>query len=219
MALSVQNIVDAVSTDVRQVISNSGADATLMIGWVDRIHKDCLHSSFYNNLVQGSTTVSTVAGTGTYTLSPGSPIRRILQVFDRTFSRVLLPFEDVAAPQPLQTHIAPPGAVPPEQGTKFATSGKTMGPWPEYYKFIGTTTLVLYPAPANTQWAGTIEVQYEFQATTLANLTDVLVIPEDGKDMVVAGVNYYALSYLKIMEEAALWLQIYEKAKRGELIV
>lgn len=219
MSMQVQDVVNSVSTDVRQQLGSSGADATLMIPWVDRTHKDCLHTSFYNNLIQAFTTAATTAGTSSYALSVSPAIRRILTVYDRTFQRLLLPLETAAAPEPLGTHIAPPGGLPPEPQMKFITSAKTMGPWPEYYKLTNASNLVVFPAPSTSTWAGTLEIHYEQQVADLANLTDVLVIPSDGKDMVVAGVNWMALSYLKILDEASVWQQTYERLKRGEMIV
>lgn len=219
MSLSVQNIVDAVSTDVRQQLSNSGSDATLMIGWVDRIHKDCLHSSLYNHLNQAFTTQVLTAGVSSYGLSVSPTIRRITMVYDRTFQRMLLPIESATAPYPTSTSVAPPGALPPEQAPKFLTSAKTMGPWPEYYTMTNTSNLIIFPAPSTATWAGTLEIHYEQQVADLANLSDALTIPNDGKDIVVAGVNSLALFYLQKPEEAMVWQQSYERMKRGEMIV
>lgn len=215
MALTVQNVVDAVSTDVRQVIGNTSTDAAVMIDWVNRVHKDCLHTSIYAYLNQSSQTVAATAGVYTYTLS-GTP-RRVLSVFDRTFQRMLLPLEAGAAPVPLATHIAPPGGTPSDGplGTKVTVSAKTMGPWPEYYRFLGTNTLSIFPAPSTSTWACTLEVQTEGQVADLTSLSDNLTIPTDGKDMVVAGVNSIAFDYLQNQERTAFWLQAYEKMKAG----
>jgi hypothetical protein len=220
MSLQVQDIVNAVSVDVRQVIGATGTDASIMIGWVDRVHKDALHSSLYSFLNQASTTVASVAGTYSYTLTPVD-IRRVLAVFDRTFSRALLPLESESAPVPLATHVSPPGGMPPDGplGSKLSLSSKTIGPWPEYYRFFGTQTLSIFPAPTTATWAGTLEVQYEKQVASLANLTDVLVVPEDGKDLLVAGVNSLAFTYLKQIEDATIWGQQYERMKKGEVIL
>jgi hypothetical protein len=62
-------------------------------------------------------------------------------------------------------------------------------------------------------------VTYEAQVLTLVNPTDVLLIPEDGRDMVVAGVNYLANIFLKRMDEAQIWAQIYSTLKKGENLV
>lgn len=313
MSLTVQNIVDSVSTDMRKVLSNSGADATLMIDWVDRIHKDCLHTSFYGHLNQANTSVSLVAGTSSYTLSP-TDIRRLLFVYDRTTKRPLdiwptraqLPtFE---AKRITETEKVPEGKLfelGPEpfadvyaQGSETVsttagtssytlsasarrilavydrTTGRALqplsdaddvkerevrfldGPLPQYFKFIAPSTLVLFPTPlvgtgANdsislevyyekTQGpplfyqlvgsqsllvmptpavAGNLEVVYEKQATTLTALANTLVIPEDGKDMLVAGVNYLVAQYLEKGNAIENWFQLYERLKRGETVI
>lgn len=221
MALTAQNIVDAVSVDMRSVLGSSGADATIILEWVDRIHKDALHSSLFSFLNEGFETVTTTAGTSKYTLT-ASP-RRILTVYDRRFDRPLLPFDNIAAPLTLADQASRSTGAPAEEGVrrKETLSSKTFSLWPEYFKLVGTQDLHVFPAPATTNYAGTaaLEVFFEKQVITLTALTDTLVIPEDGKDMMVAGVNYLTAGYLKRVEDAGLWLAIYEKLKRGDLVV
>jgi hypothetical protein len=62
MSMTVQDIVDSSSTDFRSVLANTGADAGLFVSWVDRIHKDALHTSIYNPLTQVVATVSCYGG-------------------------------------------------------------------------------------------------------------------------------------------------------------
>lgn len=215
MSLSVQNIVDSVSEDVRKVLSNSGADATRMIDWVDRIHKDALHTSVYSYLNQVVLTQATTAGTSSYTLSPSPAIRRILSVYDRTFNRTLAPIRQ-AWPLPQRDQGGVEGAAPPKMPELTQTQ------WPEYFDLVGTVTFRVFPAPPAAAFQSTLEIYYEGQVTTLSTLTGgtgTLVIPEDGKDMVVAGVNWLALQYLKRPDEAQHWFAVYEKHKMGEVQV
>lgn len=214
MSLTVQNIVDAVSTDVRKVLNNSGSDATLMIGWVDRIHKDLLHNGIYHFLTDQVSTITTVAGTSQYAVTFAQPIRQILLVYDRTFNRELLDVRAASAPQSQGNNGPNPGEE--QLRSKITLDHKTQMPWPEYYKLVGTNQIYLFPAP-QSPWIGTIEIYSDTQVSSLANLTDVLVIPEDGKDALVAGVNWMAMSYLKFEGETARWMQVYEMLKRGEV--
>jgi hypothetical protein len=114
--------------------------------------------------------------------------------------------------------VAPPGGIPQGDGpigAKITLSAKTMGPWPEFYRMFGTNTLSIFPAPATSTYAVSLEVQSEGQVTTLTGLSDTLVVPEDGKDMLVAGVNAIAFDYLQNQERTAFWMQTYEKHKAG----
>ena len=53
MALTVQNIIDAVSVDMRQVLGTSGGDATILLDWVDRVHKEILRKSRWAFILSG----------------------------------------------------------------------------------------------------------------------------------------------------------------------
>jgi hypothetical protein len=89
MALTGNTIIQSVSYDVRQVLGTAGTAQTLLMDYVDRVQKDILHNSFYRTLAQAVTTVTTVPGTGNYTLSGTSPpIRRFMFVYDRTRDRI-----------------------------------------------------------------------------------------------------------------------------------
>jgi len=49
----------------------------------------------------------------------------------------------------------------------------------------------------------------------VANTTDTLTVPNDGLDLMVAGVDMMACSYLKLYDEAAKWQTLYEAMKNG----
>ena len=87
---------------------------------------------------------------------------------------------------------------------------------PNFFRHIGPQQLNLYATP---QQLLQINVSYEQQVVTLVNPTDQLLIPEDGRDAVVAGVNYLTNIYLKRSEEAQMWAQIYSSLKKGESLV
>lgn len=68
--LTVQDIVNSTSQDIRSVLGTSGSDATKITDWVDRVQKDCLHSSVYSYLNVGSVSFSTVINQSSYQLQP-----------------------------------------------------------------------------------------------------------------------------------------------------
>lgn len=208
----VQDIVNAVSIDMRQVLSNTAPDALNIIPWVDRIHKDALHTSLFNYLLRDTATINVVMGTSKYTvIPPGGTIRRILSVYDRTFDRILLPYDSIGFPTSLGDASATQGSQIP----KPMLDATTMEQWPEYYLREGVSSLTLFPAPQKSSYNGTYEIHFERQTSDLLNLTDALLIPNDGKDLVVAGVNMYAALYLKNATEAQGWQQQYETMKKG----
>lgn len=219
--MQVQDVLTAMSTDMRQVISPTGANGTLFISWVDRIQKDALHTSKYNYLIKQMATVAVVAGTSLYTVStaPNSPAR-LLMVYDRTFDRLLMPVENLGLPASHTEDSQNPQA--PLQIPKPMLSAATSEQWPEYYYRLTTTgtqiQLLLFPAPQKSAFNGTYEVYYEQAVGNLANLTDVLTIPDDGIDLMTAGVNSYAAAFLKLDQEANFWTQQYEMLKRGQSI-
>jgi hypothetical protein len=207
----VQDVINSVSNDIRQVLASSGTDANIFIPWVDRIQKDCLHTSLFNYLIQNVETMSVTVDTSIYTLS--NPVRRILLVYDRTFDRILLPMDNVGLP----TTKSDATTGQPTSMPMAMLSATTMDQWPEYYRRIGASTVYLFPAPQKPTYNGTYEVHYESMAPDLENLTDTLLIPDDGEDLVVAGVNMLATQYLKLSEETPVWKAYYEQMKKGIL--
>lgn len=223
MALTVSSIAADSFLDTRQVIAGSGspttADLSKFTTWIDRIHKDLMHSSVYSYLNIGTTSFNTVAGTGSYTLSPTN-IRRILGVFDFTRQRILFPIERATSPV---SQVEKQEPNPGQQGAYSQTFGmpatspiSLQTGQPGYFRHIGAQQLNLYPTP---QSALQLNVSYEQQVVTLVNPSDTLSVPEDGRDMVVAGVNYLANIYLKRAEEAQMWAQIYSALKKGESLI
>lgn len=203
--MTVQQIVTATCTDMRQLLSDQLPDASIVIPWVDRIHKDALHTGIYNYLLHGSAAFNTVVGVGSYNMNPAAtPMRRILAVYDRTFDRALTPFDKVISA------LGPNAQVP-----EAMVSAETMVQWPCYYMRDGAQTLWLFPSPQKAAFQAQMEVHYEFAPVNLVNLTDTLLIPDDAIDMIVAGVNSYTASYLKQADESQRWAALYEQMKHG----
>lgn len=213
--MTVQDVLNAVSSDMRQVLAPTSPDSAIMIPWVDRIHKDALHTSLFNYFIRYSTTISVTVGNASYNLAATTPaIRRILSVYDRTFDRLLLPYESLGLPSVKADAVnGEPAQIP-----KPMLSATTMNQWPEYYQRLNAAAqdqLVLFPAPQKAAFDGPYEVYYEAQVATLANSTDTLLIPDDGLDLVVAGCNSLAAAYLKNPEDYSTWKGLYESMKGG----
>lgn len=219
MALTVSSIQSDVSIDVRQVLTSTDSK---LIGWIDRIHKDCLHSSVYSYLNTAVTSFNTSPGTGSYTLAPTN-IRRILGVFDFTRQRILFPIERATSPisqvEKQETNPGQQGSPQQQFGQPLITPISLQAGQPGYFRHIGAQQLNLYPTPPANGVPLQINVSFEQQVPTLINPTDVLVIPEDGRDIVVAGVNYLANMFLKRIDEAQIWAQVYSALKKGESLV
>lgn len=220
MSLTAQDIINSASQDARSLLGTSGGGANILLDYVDRIHKDVLHSSIHSNLNHAGTTVQTVVGQTSYTLTP-TDIRRILTCYDTTTNRMLEPLieattpvpqaEDTAVIQALPQTTAPPAQAAPRElvRTRFASA------LPEYYGMRGSNTLILLPVP---QQVVNVEVGYEMLVSSLTATTDPLTVPDDGKGMLVAGVNYLAAVFVGRSQEANFWAALYEKLKRGEAL-
>lgn len=208
-----QDIVNASSIDFRQVLSSSAPDSALFLSWIDRISKDALHTGIYNFLLHVTQTISVTNGVSSYTLTNTSgPIRRIGMVYDRTFDRIIMPIDSILYPTSLGDQQSPRQAaqIPLEMVT-----AETQAQYPKYYHLEGPTTIEFFPAPQKTAFNGTYEIHYEMQAPDVTALTQTLLIPDDGEDMVVAGVNQYVANFLHLDTEAQFWSQQYEAYKKG----
>lgn len=212
-----QDIVNASSIDFRSVLSSSAPDSSLFISWVDRIQKDALHTGIYNPLIQSMEPIAVVAGTSSYSIPvTNGNIRRIQLVYDRTFDRIILPIDGLVYPVNSGDSGSPRQAM---QLPVEMVNAETMSQYPKYYKREGTVTLQLFPAPQKSAFNGTYEVHYEIQAPDVTALNQTLLIPDDGEDMMVAGVNMYVAQFLHLDTESQFWSQQYEAYKKGSATV
>lgn len=219
MAFDVASITTDVSLDIRAVLGTTGADSTLIIGWVDRIQKDLLHTSVYRHLTSSVESVTTSAATTNYTLSAVN-VRRIEMVYDRTFQNTLQPIDNI-----LSTEFAgyPNEGQSPSDGAPMADQLlriKTGMQFPAFYKLQTSVTtgtmahkLYIFPAPSVTAFAGILDVHYRTISPSVTAAADVLTLPADARDAIVAGVNWLAMMYLKRPEDAAMWRAVYTEAK------
>lgn len=211
--MTVQDVINASSNDFRQVLSSSAPDSGIFVSWVDRIHKDALHTGIYNNLTQLVSTIGVTLGTSSYAIDvSGGAIRRISLVYDRTFDRIIFPIEELMYPTNQEDSASPRQGL---QIPKEMVTAQTMEQWPQYFKREGATNLIIFPAPQKSAFNGTYEIHYELQVPDLTTTSSTLLIPDDGLDQVVAGVNSYVAQYLHLDTEATFWTQQYEMLKKG----
>lgn len=219
MALTVASISNDVSIDVRLVLT---ATDSKIAGWIDRIHKDILHSSVYSYLNIATTSFTTVGAQNSYILTPTN-IRRILGVYDATTQRILFPIERATSPvsqvEKQEPNPGQQGSPAREYANPAVSPMSLQNALPSYFRHIGAQQLNIYPAPASNAPPRQLNVSFEQQVVTIGNPTDALLVPEDARDMVVAGVNYLANTFLKRMDEAQVWAQIYSALKKGESLV
>lgn len=224
MALLVSDILAATSNDVRILLSNS-TDSAVMIDWVNRINKDVMHNGVYNNLLQAVASGTYTAASTTLTVTLTNS-RRVLAVFDKVWNRPLIPLERSLAPMPTAEQSGPqtgPSGFDryekqrrPNQivnvelrttdNTTYALTGLPY-PWPEYYSAPGSSGVYIFPAPISSTSGA--DVLYEKNTTNLTATSSTLDVPDDGKNVVVAGVNMVAFAYLKRMDDAAFWQKEY----------
>jgi hypothetical protein len=214
----VQDIVNAVSTDTRQVLGNSGNDANVIMNWVDRVQKDVLHTTLYVNQNLATTSITTLVSTNSYQLTPPTSIRRIVSIYDVTFNLSLTPADvDLDQPSPTQSRVDDEAGRPsvqqpwPHQAYKF-------GGTPEYFRFVAPSTLLVRPAPPSAGYLSQLNIVYEQLVQTIESLSTALIIPDDGKDVVVAGVNWLAMAYIGRQQDAMSWFQLYQQLKGGNRV-
>lgn len=203
--MTAQDIADAVSIDMRRLIWSSGSELPILLGWIDRVQKEVLHSSVYAAFNIARTTISTTAFQAVYTLP--SDVRRVRTVYNRTLSQVILPLEHTAEPATAMEHATPAVGGPEAPDAKLLTI-RVHGAFPLYYQRAGNQ-LILFPEPQLSD--NVIEVTYEKTIPTITSATQTLTVPDDGKDVVVAGVNALAAAYLMRDDEAQRWYTVYQK--------
>lgn len=230
MALTVQNIADAVACETRNFFGTTSVDLTdatnlaLFTGWVDRIHKDVLHTSIWAAQMLTSETFESapyVEGvSGSPYILAANNIRHVLTVHDIHNRRTIIPYHDLNFPAATSS--------PPERGgpprTKWDQTQQTSATYPQYYIFEAcilaedgsiTQGIHLLPDPYDSAHAGTIRYFYTKMIHTLDAAADILLVPEDGKDIMVAGVSMLAWEYIGYRPKSEAWRVLYESMKKG----
>lgn len=224
MALTVQNVVDDVSFELRKELDGTGGSGDafdLMVRWIDQTHKDLMHTGVYRHALRTTTTVTSTAGTRSYAITPTN-IRRVEAAFDHASEAFLHPVVESFTPSSLTDVSDRGGGARPD---KHVALHRVSTPVPQYYMLTtvvtsGTPahTLHIFPPPLAAENAGTITIYYVKQATTVSAGGTALDAGEDSRDAMVAGVLARAYRYLHYFEEADRWERLYEQMKVGETV-
>ena len=226
MALTVQSISDDANLHLRQRFGTTTVDLTdatklaLFTGWVDQVHKDVLHTSaVWSKLLVISETFTSAVDGSPYILTANN-IRHILSVYDLKNRRIIIPYTDIN--YPAGTSLPPERSGPPRE--KHDQQQQVNAPYPQYYiieNCVDSTTgsltqgLHLLSDPQAVNYTGTIRYFYTKIVDIVDGAADVLVIPEDGRDVMVAGVVMYGMMFDKRINDAQLWAARYESLKKG----
>ena len=223
MSLTVQNVIDDVSFELRKVLDGtggSGADFDLMVRWVDQTHKDLLHTGIYRHTLRKSTSVTSSAATRSYAITP-TDIRRIEAVYSRTHEMFL---SSIAEAMPMAL-ADPADRASGGRPDKYQATFRASTPYPQYYWLstvvtAGTPahTLNIFPPPLASEHAGTVDIYYIKSAATVSAGATALDAGEDSRDAMIAGVLARAYRYLHSFEQSNHWRQLYEEFKLGETI-
>lgn len=207
MATTVQNVIDVVSQDIRQLLASSGSDATILIDYTNRVSLELMRRSKWRWLLSATQSFSTIAGTANYFLGSGAaPVGSASvslnltdlyaiqenSVVDRTNSNRLACFND----KPVNPVL-----------DDSTSTGR-----PLLYRNDlqdGAYVLNLFETPDGVY---TIEFRYHKTRIPLTTAGQSLQIPDDYKDIVVAGVNRLACIYLKLPDEAQTWDALYRSS-------
>ena len=132
MAFTAQQCIDDVSFETYKLLDGtggSGTDFNLILRWVDQVHKDLLHTSIYRHALRSTTSITSVAGTLSYAITP-TDIRRVDGVFDAPSSSMLSPIDLIFDPSSIAdpTNL-PKQARPPKDFASFRVSTQN----PQFY--------------------------------------------------------------------------------------
>lgn len=98
-----------------------------------------------------------------------------------------------------------------------ASAQPTTGDWTE--PGTGLISGAAYPTVNSLETLGgyVIEFRYAENRVQLTTAQQTLQIPDDYKDIIIAGVNFYAAQYLKLPSEAQLWGSFYQEGIKAIL--
>ena len=207
----VSDVINGASQDVRRLLDSSVAgstDVATLIDYTNRIQLQLLREARWRFLISPVLQITTAIGTSDYWIGPvgGNAVGQVDTglnltnigtvkmgtVFDRTNFRRLS-----------MTDEAP-------LGPSFSGNGR-----PQLYRsdISAPSVFSIYPPSDNVY---TVQFRYFFQKPQLKSTTDALLIPDDYKDVVIAGVNFFANLYLREnKQDAQMWQQIYASGIEG----
>jgi hypothetical protein len=215
----VSDIINGASQDVRRMLDsanpNAASDIATLVDYTNRIQLQLMREYRWRFLLSNTLQFSTVANFSDYWVGPtgGNPATAIDTglnltnvgnvkpgtVFDRTNFHRLQSTDEA----PLGPDFSNP------------SSPTSINSRPRLYRNDASTPYIfsVYP-PADKPYV--IEFRYFFQKPQLTQTSQALLIPDDYKDVVIAGVNWFASLYLREnMQDAQMWKMIYQEGITG----
>lgn len=214
----VSDIINGASQDVRALLDSSvqgsTAEATL-IDYTNRVQLQLMREYRWRFLLSPVLSFPTVATFQDYWIGPtgGGPATASETGLNLTNIGNIKPgtvFDRTSFKRLQSTDEAPLGPDFSNPNAPTSIDGR-----PRLYRNDASTPYILsiYP-PSDKPY--TIEFRYFFAKPQLTQRTQALLIPDDYKDVVIAGVNWFANLYLREnKEDAMMWKAIYQEGIVG----
>lgn len=223
--ITVQELSDAANLVTRQYFGATTVDLTdatklaLFLAWANETQRDVLHTSVWKAQLTTSETFTSEPDGSPYILTANN-IRHVIAVYDVKNRRQLIPFDDLNFPAATSS---PPERSGPAR-VNFEHTAETSALYPQYYIFEscilasdGTITqgLHLLSDPADTDHSGTIRYFYTKMVDDLTAAASNLTVPDDGRDILLAGMAERICLFRGHRTEAEQWRARYESMKKG----
>ena len=225
MPITVQELANAANLETRQSFGATTVDLTdaaklaLFVGWANQVQRDVLHTSIWKSQLMTSDTFTSEPNGSPYILTANN-IRHIVTLHDLQNRRTIIPYDDL--------NFAAATSSPPERSgpprTKFDQTQQTSALYPQYYIFEACILAAdgsivqgihLLPDPMDAAHSGTVRYFFTRMVDDVATATDFLIVPDDGLDLLVAGVAMHIWAFRRNDAMAASWHTVFEKMKRG----
>jgi len=194
---TVQNVVDCTSQDIRKQLDNSGTDEAILIDYVNRVHLQILRTSRWTFTLSGLQTFSTVIDEPDYWIGAtgGNPAGVKDTLLNLTDIRVIK--SSTVFDRTNQRRLQRTGEEPPSESFSASNIVRL------YRNDVALPNrITLFPPPNAVV---SIEFRYFKIFPKLTSDSQILLIPDDYKDVMCAGVNWFASKYLGRNEDALFW--------------
>lgn len=212
MALTVQTVANAMNTNVRHYFGKPTADLVnadflaIFLTYINQAQQDVFHSTIWKKHLLTSESFTSQPDGSPYVLNANN-IREVLSVHDLKNRMTLIPFHATPMPQ-----------------DRFAMGQETSGLQPKYFEFEtclnideGDATITqgihLIPDPRDAAHSGSIRYYYTKTVPIVTSSTDELLLPEDGKDLLVAAGSMYLSKFIGEDTDAQFWTATYERLR------
>lgn len=220
----VSDVISGASQDVRKMLDNAGNanEIATLIDYTNRVQLQLLREARWRFLLSGVLQFTTTAFTGVGSFNgtdywigptgtgPASSVDTALNLTNVGVVKAGTVFDRTSFHRLNSTDEAPLG--PDFSNPSSPTS---INARPRLYRSDQITPSIFSIYPPSDK-AYTIEFRYFFSKPQLTTSSQALLIPDDYKDVVIAGVNALASLYLRVNpQDAQMWKGIYEEGKAG----